>query len=531
MALAMDKALRRRLAYEVQRRKQRGDSERAISRVLGIHRNTVRRLLEELAARREHEATALERDVRPPAPRGSKLDRYQEQIEAWLEEYEDLTAVRLHEKLLACGFDGGYTIVREHLKKLRGRRRAKQAFEVVETPVGQQGQFDWSPYTLPGCGVKAQLWGCTLSWSRGRAFEASDNTRQTTILNCLKHSFEHFGGVPQQCVTDSMPGVVDRWECEQPILNIRFVDFAAYYGFTVDIAPRGCARYKGKIERPFWFVEQNLLNGRTFASLEEFQEVLAWWSAERAMRRPHPLTRRPIAEMLGEERRFLQPLPARPYDTREVLVRLVDTYGYVQFQTNFYRVADQHIGDLVYVCVDLERLEVFDRGIHRLAEHQRLPDGAGLRQGEPGRRRRYDLTLLLERLAGWGEAAGTFGQRLRERKRYAGPELSHILSLQLRWSAEDIVAALEHAIRYDAYDARAVERILEARFRPRSLEGQMAEATRTRIRQAMREHPVGQRSLTEYAALRTGDGTASPTFRESTHEEDPDLDGEPEEPV
>ena len=212
-------------------------------------------------------------------------------------------------------------------------------------------------------------------------------------------------------------------------------------------------------------------------------------------------------------------------------MRLVDTYGYVQFQTNFYRVADEHIGDLVYVCVDLERLEVFDRGIHRLAEHQRLPDGAGLRQGEPGRRRRYDLTLLLERLAGWGEAAGTFGQRLRERKRYAGPELSHILSLQLRWSAEDIVAALEHAIRYDAYDARAVERILEARFRPRSLEGQMAEATRTRIRQAMREHPVGQRSLTEYAALRTGDGTASPTSRESTHEEDPDLDGEPEEPV
>lgn len=519
----MDNELRRRLTYEVQRRQQRGDSERAISRALAIHRNTVRRLLEELAERRESGESALEREVRPPTPRGSKLDRYQAQIEAWLQEYEDLTAVRLHEKLTAQGFDGGYTIVREYLKRLRGRRTPKQAFVLVETPVGAQAQFDWSPYTLPGCALEVNLWSCTLSWSRARAFEVFDNTRQTTILICIKRSFERFGGVPQQCVTDTMSGVVDRWECEQPILNLRFVDFAAYYRFTIDIAPRGCARYKGKIERPFWFVEENLLNGRKFHSLEEFKEVLRWWSAERAMCRPHPHTHRPLAQMLEEERPYLQPLPVRPYDTREVLVRLVDTYGFIQHQTNRYRVPDEHIGELVYVCVDLDRIEVFDRGIHRLAEYERLADGAGLRQGESSPRRRYDLTLLLDRLAGWGEAAETFGQRLRERKRYAGPELNHLLSLQLTWSAEDIVAALEHAMRYDAYEARAVERILETRFRPRSLDGQLADSTRTQIREAMREHPVRQRSLSDYSALRSGDHPTSAIPAEATHEEAADA--------
>ena len=343
----MDEDVRRRLAYEATRRRQRGDSERAISRALGIHRQTVRRLLEGLEARRAEGESALEREARPPVPRGSKLDRYVQRIEAWLVEYEDLTAVRLLEKLQAEGFDGGYTIVREHLKALRGRRTPKQAFEVVETPPGQQGQFDWSPYTLPGCAVQAQLWGCSLSWSRARAFEACDNTRQTTILNCLKRSFETFGGVPQQLVTDSMPGVVDRWECDQPLLNVRFVDFAAHYRFAVDIAPRGCARYKGKKERSFWYAEKNLLNGRTFASLDEFAEVLAWWRTERAMKRPHPLTGRALEAMLAEEQPYLQPLPARPYDTREVVVRLVDTYGYAQHQTNFYRVPDAHIGYLV----------------------------------------------------------------------------------------------------------------------------------------------------------------------------------------
>ncbi|HZF24916.1 MAG TPA: IS21 family transposase [Steroidobacteraceae bacterium] len=520
----MHEELRRRLAYEALRRKQRGDSERSISRALGIHRSTVRGLLKELTARREQGESALEREMPPPpARRGSKLDAFAERIDSWLGTYEDLTAVRLYEKLKAEGFAGGYTIVREYLKRLRGRRTPQQAFQVVETPAGLQAQFDWSPYTLPGCGQKAQLWGCSLSFSRARSFEAWDNTRQTTILGCLKRSFESFGGVPQQCVTDTMPGVVDRWECDQPLLNVRFVDFAAYYRFAVDIAPRGCPRYKGKKERSFWFVERNLLNGRTFASLEEFKEVLAWWIDEHAMRRPHPLTQRPLAEMLAEERPFLSPLPARPYDTREVVIRLVDTYGFVHHQTNSYRVPDEHIGELVYVCADLKRLEVFDRGIHRLAEHERPPDGAGSRQGETGSRpRRYDLTLLLERLAAWGDVAQRFGERLRHKKRFAGPELNHILGLQLTWSAEDIVEALAHAMSYEAYDARAVERILEARFKPRSLQAQIAETTRSRIREVMRQNPIQQRPLTDYTALRAGD-TPTPHTGAAADDRDPEA--------
>ena len=121
----------------------------------------------------------------------------------------------------------------------------------------------------------------------------------------------------------------------------------------------------------------------------------------------------------------------RPYDVREVVIRLVDTYGFVRHQGNFYRLADKHIGDLVYVCADLERIEVFG-GIHRLAEYARLPDGAGGRQGAAtSRHPRYDLTLLTERLAAWGEAAETYGQRLRQKKRYPGPEIAHLLGLQM----------------------------------------------------------------------------------------------------
>jgi len=119
----------------------------------------------------DHEKNVAELPVTVRRP--SKLDEFAEQIESWLAKYEDLTAVRLHEMLTAAGFTGQYTIVREYLRRLRKQSSPKQAFLVVETPAGYQAQFDWSPYVLPGCEQKVQLWGCSLSWSRARAFEAT----------------------------------------------------------------------------------------------------------------------------------------------------------------------------------------------------------------------------------------------------------------------------------------------------------------------------------------------------------------------
>jgi hypothetical protein len=89
------------------------------------------------------------------------------------------------------------------------------------------------------------------------------------------------------------------------------------------------------------------------------------------------------------------------------------------------------------------------------------------------------------------------------------------------WSADDIVKALEHATAYGAFDARAVERILEARFKPRRLAEQIAEATRRQIRETMKDQPVEQRALSSYETLRTGDGCL---HHEENPRDDPDED-------
>lgn len=498
---------RRQLVYEVVRRTMRGESQRGIARALGIAPRTVKKVLAREDLRRTEGESALDRELPARrAPRASLLDAYDEQIAAWLEQYPDLTATRLLEKLAGEGFAGGYTIVREHWKAWRAEHaQPKRADQRVETAPGYQGQFDWSPFPIE-TGEIENVWSYTLSWSRGRALFADDNQRQTTILRRLHDSFDQLKGVPHESVTDTMSGVVDGWECNQPILNIRFVDFAAYYRFAVHVSPRRYPKYKGKVERPFRYIDENFCNGRTFRSREEFRDGLAWWRDTHAMQRPHPVTKRTLAVMLDEERPYLQPLPRVPYDTRDVVQRHVDSTAHILYETNLYPIPEKHIGQLVYVCVGPDRLEVFDRGVHAIGEHARIADGAGQTAANDRKRRgRYDVTLLQERFAAWGPSAEDFATKLRLRKRTPGPELDHILKLQVAWSVDDIVAAIEHATKYGAFDGRAVERILEARFRPRRLAEQIADATRAQIRDAMRDHPVEQRALSTYETLRLGD--------------------------
>jgi len=499
---------RKRLAYTVMLLKSQGFSLRQIVALTGKTKYLVTKIYNQEKKRRESGETILEReDLVPPRLRASRLDPYEDKIHGWLQEFPKITSQRILEKLKDAGLDIGYTMVRLRVDKLRKELapKIKTPFVEVVTAPGKQCQFDWSEYRLD-TGLKIQVWSCTLSWSRGRFFEVTDNQKQSTILRLLQETFQTWGGVPRQAVTDSMPGIVDRWELGKPILNLRFVDFATYYDLAIDIAPRGQGNYKGKVERPFHFFELNFLGGRKFHSMAQAKELLEWWVREKAMTRPHPDTKRPLWEMLQEERPYLRPLPAHPYDTRDVVFRDVDRYGYVFFETNRYRVPDECFGQILYVVVGHDKLEIFDHLLNRVAEYARLPDGAGRKAGEPRKAKgRYNIKLLSGQLAEWGESAEQFANQLLRHKRAAGPQLLHLLNLQLRWASDDILAAISHALDYQAFDANAVERILTARYTPRRLDQLIADSTRNQVRRLMQEYPVEQRKLDEYTTLDEGD--------------------------
>lgn len=503
---------RRALAYEVWRLKQAGDSQRAISRALRISREMVAQLLGEQNKRRNVGESAAQRELAGAtrAARKSKLDPYEDRLREWLKTAKrKLSATRCFEMLREAGYDGSYSLVRNKVRELRAEVKPEPPAVEMEYAPGQRAEFDWSPYTLDD-DVAVQLWHATLCWSGAPCLEPAQNTKQTTTLRCLRASFEQWGGVPEECLTDSMPGVVDRWECGLPILNVRYIDFALHYGFTALIGGRGQPKAKARGERRFRYHEEDLLGGRKIKTYEQYVELLSWWREHKVMQRDHPRTKRKIAAMLEEERRFLNPLPAHPYDTRDVLPRVVDRYGRVHHETNQYPVPAP-VGSLVYVCVEAERLEICDRVARRLIEHERLADGAGVRLEQlPATRwrARYDVDQLVEQLSGWSDIAGEFARRLRQEQRFAGPELVRLLRLQVEWSLDDIVASIQHALDYGCFKSAAIRRILEARHTPRSLEAQIADSTRRHIQQVMQDHPVPQSPPSSLDSLRRGDRAA-----------------------
>ena len=126
---------------------------------------------------------------------------------------------------------------------------------------------------------------------------------------------------------------------------------------------------KGKVERPFHFVETSLLNGREFRSLEHLNEVTAKWLAEVADVRVHRETKRRPIDLHAEELPYLIPLPDKPYDTAEVVYRTVNAEGMVSYRQNFYSVPWRHLGQVLPLRIGAFSL----RSVERILAAQAQP--------------------------------------------------------------------------------------------------------------------------------------------------------------
>jgi hypothetical protein len=225
----------------------------------------------------------------------------------------------------------------------------------------------------------------------------------------------------------------------------------------------------------------------------------------RADVQPHSRRKETRLALFAHEVDALLPLPAHQYDTAEVGYRVVDIYGFVVWDTVRYSVPFNHVLDIVIVRVTETTLVVYDDKITRLARHDRRPHGHPEPVVVPGhhpRRRDRNLDTLLERISALDEAGAAFGAGVRRTQRFWGKHLAKVLALQERYALDDIRKALERAVRYRAYDANTVVRILEHAARPRILPDSAVRA-RQRLRRALGHTP--KRQLDAYNDAMKGD--------------------------
>jgi transposase len=455
---------------EIISRWRAGASIRRIARELGLARNTVSSVLAQIEAQR----TGAEGP--PLRRRPSRLDPFEPVIHDLLGRYPDLTAVRLLEELRERGFTGGYTVVRQRLGVLRPRSAPPPVVR-FETAPGAQAQMDYAVYDLDFTSEgrrRVNLFSYILGYSRRQYLRFVESQDMTTTLREHLRAFEHLGGVAATCLYDNMKVVVSGYEDDVPVYNARFLAFATHYGFRpVACRPRR-PQTKGKVERPFSYVETSLFNGRDFASLEHLNETTAWWLAQVADVRELREAKKTPLQLYAAEQPHLIPLPAQPYDVSPVVYRTVNVEGSVTYCQNGYSVPRRYIGSVLPVRITEKELIVYGPHVEEIARHALLSatvTGQRVvhkehRPVEDARRRQAQLE---ERFAELGEPGRRFLEGLLRTQRYGKDQAERVLVLLGTYARSDLIAALERAVRYGAYSHAAVERILSSQARPKTI--------------------------------------------------------------
>jgi len=517
------------LAHDIVMLAQQGMHQRAIGRTLRVGRNRIRKILRTHKANRSGEAppTAL---PPPPISRSSMLDVHEDFVRKLLERYPDITAQRIYEELEArqdTVFEGGYTIVKQYVRELRPKPVVQVSTPVEEPDPGKIAECDWATITIDfknRTRRKLQVFGYTLAYSHRRFYRLYDNANFHSLLDGHVEAFDHLEGIAEECKYDGQKTVVLRWEGQQPIYNPRFVAFATYYEFR----PRACRPFhpndKPHVELSFRSLRISFFNGRDFHDIDDLKAQLAHWMTgiddERPQRRKQHRT--PL-DLHAEEQPHLVVRPRHAYDTARVVYRVCDLEGFVAWEGNRYSLPVENVTEILPVRITQTEIFVYAQNLKLVARHELRRRGSGDLVVAPGHRPKPDRGPGLDQLrvayGELGDGADDFLVALeRAQPRSAAYHARQILAFRERYQTGDVLAAMDHARQYGAFEYHAIERILVARAAPRRLDEYVAEATEKKLAEIVRQSRTAPRDLSAYDAL--------PNWSRPTNQGDPGCESQ-----
>ena len=341
----------------VQRIYKQTRSKRETARVLGIARNTVKKLLE-----MDHEPT-YQRKVYP-----SILDPFKEQIIAWRCAPYDFNGTRIFRELKKRGYGGSIGPVYTFLRRIDEDVGLISSKATVrhESPPGDQAQFDWTEYEVQ-IGPRIRTVYCfsmILAASRKKAVCFSLKEDSDAIYEAIQELFEDLGGVTLELLIDNPKALVieNNPRSEEEIrYNPKALMLAKHLGTELNACPCYWPRKKGKVERPFNYIEEQLIKGNCFATMEEInrrgKEFVNKWCDE-----VHGTTGRiPNEHYLLEEKAVLLPLPKDRYMPKQMQERKVSPDSLVSINANKYSVPVKYVGKTVQFRIIYGfRIEIYD---------------------------------------------------------------------------------------------------------------------------------------------------------------------------
>ena len=222
---------------------------------------------------------------------------------------------------------------------------------------------------------------------------------------------------------------------------------------------------KGRIERPFYWVEKNFLPGRSFASFDDLNAQALHWCIEVANAKPkRALGMSPEAAYVMEKP-HLRSLPAVLPAVYDVFDRVVDLYGFVSVDTNRYSVPERLVGKTVTVYKHYANIEIHYRRMS-VAIHPRLIGVRDARHTLPGhhtipQRAPRQPALHAQLLCGEHPALDAYVAALGAHLHGRGTRaLNRLLQLKRSYPPQPFLAAVEQALKYGLFDLIRLETLV-----------------------------------------------------------------------
>ena len=196
-------------------------------------------------------------DVQQFHPRASvqrvgKLDAYKGQIVRWLDAHP-YSAQQIYQRLCESGYEGGRTIVKDYVHRIRARPPA--AFLKLDFAPGEAAQVDWGEYGSVNVGSTRRRLSFFLMvqcYSRRMCLEFTVSQTMEFFLQCLVG--------------------------QAPVFNPKYLDFSRHWGFEITACNVRSGNEKGRVENGVGYVKKNFLADLELADFCALQPAATLWT-------------------------------------------------------------------------------------------------------------------------------------------------------------------------------------------------------------------------------------------------------------
>ena len=272
-----------------------------------------------------------------------------------------LTKLQIYELLKKQGFDVSYSSVANEIAKIKNS--GKECFIRQDYEFGDRLEYDFGEVKLVINGITRKYYIAVLSSPAGnfRWCYLYDNCKKEIFLDSHVRFFKMLGGVYKEIVYDNMRNVVTKFIGKnEKELNEDLVKMSIYYGFEINVTNAFSGNEKGYVEGSVKYLRNKI-----------FAENYKFISEEAAIEyMESQLIKLNENSQIEEEKKHLK-IAKPPLELANITSSVVNKYGFIQIENNFYSVPEYLVGRKVTSKIYYNKILVYS-DYELICEHKKI---------------------------------------------------------------------------------------------------------------------------------------------------------------